>query len=504
MADSNWKKGKQYRNTSTGLELIHLETDDTQVINTQTITTSQGVNYIPGSNLATVIKAINDDIKTSITSIGTDIDTRFGNVNTAMGKKLESVTFAGKALTVSGTGASISQTDARTALGLGSAAYTASSAYATSAQGTKADNAMPKSGGDFTGAVTVKAPTAAMNPATKQYVDAEIGKIDQFKYVVSTNAATTPKGVTWYSGTTLITGTLAASSTTEFIVYLVPCVHTSGGTQKGYDEYLSISNGSSYSWELLGNTSELDLSPYLKKDGSIAMTGDLNLNSNNIQGINDIIFNNYSTTNFAIKSSGNITGAKNISFSNSTFSLGVLDDTSTLASLHLYCNNDTVEPLTLTHDHNLSLNNITKITNLTLGSTVNDTDVVNAAYVKNYVEDNVPETAESAKKLAQAVTLKTTGAVTGTASSDFANGATVSINTTLSSNIVNTGNIVSGAITDDKLSAISGFSGGSFTAVTVNSKGRVTNGGHSILYTTTEPTTAPESLATNGTLFYVY
>ena len=38
--------------------------------------------------------------------------------------------------------------------GLGSAAYTASTAYATAAQGTKADNAMPKSGGTFTGAVS--------------------------------------------------------------------------------------------------------------------------------------------------------------------------------------------------------------------------------------------------------------------------------------------------------------------------------------------------------------
>lgn len=38
--------------------------------------------------------------------------------------------------------------------GLGTAAYTASTAYATAAQGTLASNAMPKSGGTFTGAVT--------------------------------------------------------------------------------------------------------------------------------------------------------------------------------------------------------------------------------------------------------------------------------------------------------------------------------------------------------------
>lgn len=59
--------------------------------------------------------------------------------------------------------------------GLGSAAYTASNAYATAAQGTKADNAMPKAGGTFTGAVTLNAdPTANLHPATKQYVDSKI------------------------------------------------------------------------------------------------------------------------------------------------------------------------------------------------------------------------------------------------------------------------------------------------------------------------------------------
>ncbi len=45
--------------------------------------------------------------------------------------------------------------------GLGSAAYTASTAYATAAQGTKADNALPKSGGSLTGTVMQ---TVAGNP----------------------------------------------------------------------------------------------------------------------------------------------------------------------------------------------------------------------------------------------------------------------------------------------------------------------------------------------------
>lgn len=47
---------------------------------------------------------------------------------------------------------------------------------------------MPKSGGAFTGAVTVLAPTASMHPATKQYVDAAISAVYKYKGSVSTEA----------------------------------------------------------------------------------------------------------------------------------------------------------------------------------------------------------------------------------------------------------------------------------------------------------------------------
>lgn len=82
--------------------------------------------------------------------------------------------------------------------GLGSAAYTASNAYATAAQGTKADNAMPKAGGTFTGAVTLNAdPTANLHPATKQYVDSKISSSIAasdamvFKGTIGTNGIST-------------------------------------------------------------------------------------------------------------------------------------------------------------------------------------------------------------------------------------------------------------------------------------------------------------------------
>ena len=64
--------------------------------------------------------------------------------------------------------------------GLGDAAYTDADAYATAAQGTLAENAMPKSGGTFTGEVIVPAITNSSDnnaAATKSYVDDAIGDI---------------------------------------------------------------------------------------------------------------------------------------------------------------------------------------------------------------------------------------------------------------------------------------------------------------------------------------
>jgi hypothetical protein len=55
---------------------------------------------------------------------------------------------------------------ARSTLGLGTAATTASSAYATAAQGTKADAALPKAGGAMTGAITTNSTFDGRDVAT--------------------------------------------------------------------------------------------------------------------------------------------------------------------------------------------------------------------------------------------------------------------------------------------------------------------------------------------------
>ena len=147
---------------------------------------------------------------------------------------------------------------------------------AASAAQETANNAMPKSGGDFTGAITIQAPTENMNPATKKYVDDAINNVHPLAYVVSTNAADTPAGIVWYSGSeesTKITGTLAASATTEYIIYLVPCKHTAAEELKGYDEYLTVKKDSAYSWEIIGNSVDIDLSNYVNNLSGTANNG---------------------------------------------------------------------------------------------------------------------------------------------------------------------------------------------------------------------------------------
>lgn len=235
------------------------------------------------------------------TDLSTDVKTALDNANSAVQSvALASGTNNGTVkLTVDGTA-----TDNIAVTGLKSAAYTESSAYATAAQGEKADKAIPNTGtGDqyVTGRIQYAAgyttvlgrnPVENMEAATKEYVDTEIGKIDQFNYTISTNAATTPKGVIWYNGATKVTGTLVASADTEYNIYLVPCKHTAAQEQEGYDEYLTVKSGSTYSWEVLGNTRDIDLSGYVRTSRKInnkALTADITLAAADV-GVNETAF----------------------------------------------------------------------------------------------------------------------------------------------------------------------------------------------------------------------
>lgn len=110
--------------------------------------------------------------------------------------------------------------------GLGSAAYTDSDAYATAAQGTKADNAMPKSGGTFTGEVVLNAdPTKDLGAATKQYVDSKTAALTGAMHFVGVSTtdpaaegATVAGHTKWAAGDVVLYGNkeyvLKASSNT--------------------------------------------------------------------------------------------------------------------------------------------------------------------------------------------------------------------------------------------------------------------------------------------------
>lgn len=147
-------------NGSTSAKGVVQLTDSTSSTSTTTAATPNSVKS--AYDLANTAKTNAATAQTAANNAKATADSKIGSVALASGTNNGTLK-----LTVDGTA-----TDNIAVKGLGSAAYTASSAYATAAQGTKADNAMPKAGGTFTGAVTLNAdPTAALGAATKQYVD---------------------------------------------------------------------------------------------------------------------------------------------------------------------------------------------------------------------------------------------------------------------------------------------------------------------------------------------
>lgn len=132
--------------------------------NVPVVTNTSG-QLVPHASGALGSAAFKDSSAFATAAQGGKADTAVQSVSVASGTNNGTIK-----LTVNGKA-----TDNIAVKGLGSAAYTASGAYATAAQGTRADAAMPKAGGTFTGTVTLAAdPTDALQPTTKQYVDAKI------------------------------------------------------------------------------------------------------------------------------------------------------------------------------------------------------------------------------------------------------------------------------------------------------------------------------------------
>lgn len=92
----------------------------------------------------------------------------YDKANAAIPKSL--ATAANDFLVASGVGVFVKKTlaEVKTILGLGTAAYTASTAYATAAQGTLATNALPKAGGTMSGELN-HADNLVTRPKLKDY-----------------------------------------------------------------------------------------------------------------------------------------------------------------------------------------------------------------------------------------------------------------------------------------------------------------------------------------------
>lgn len=174
------------------------------------------------------------DVGEELTALAQRISTIEGYFNAGKAKEAIKATQDGAGAVIAdtyATKAALATTEANAQKGITDAAT--AQAAAEAAQAT-ADAAMPKAGGAFTGAVTVQAPTAEANPATKKYVDDAIGNITEFDFQIVTTLPTT--GV-------------------KGVIYLIAHEH---GTSDGYDEYIWVTD----KFEKIGNT-DMNLSGYV-------------------------------------------------------------------------------------------------------------------------------------------------------------------------------------------------------------------------------------------------
>ena len=95
-------------------------------------------------------------------------------------------------------------------------------------------------------------PVANIGDEIKKLEDA-IANINNFTYHISKAPSDTPIGVTnYYASDDLpFTGTLVASDSTEFIIYLVKSAPSESTTNKNA-EYITVKDGTTYKWECIG------------------------------------------------------------------------------------------------------------------------------------------------------------------------------------------------------------------------------------------------------------
>lgn len=110
-------------------------------------------------------------------------------------------------------------------------------------------------------------------------------------FIRCTDAANTPQGVQWQSGTTTITGTLTPAAAKPGAFYLVP--NTVSG-KDNFAEYVACDGASGKVWEKIGNT-EVDLSNYAQYGDSVSVSGSAANHTTGISIANHTVTNGSST-----------------------------------------------------------------------------------------------------------------------------------------------------------------------------------------------------------------
>ena len=202
--------------------------------------------------------------------------------------------------------------------GLKSAAYTDSSAYATAAQGTKADSAVQTvAAGTANGTIAVDGKNVAVTGLKALAYKASLGKADvglgnvENKTLDTAVKASSGNYITSGAVKTYVDNAInavhqfqyevvdtlpTASASTMGKIYLKAHTHNpSDGQPDSYDEFITLEEGTTtktYRWERIGNT-DINLSNYYTKDQVNTELGKKqnNLNADQLKAVNSGITN---------------------------------------------------------------------------------------------------------------------------------------------------------------------------------------------------------------------
>lgn len=184
---------------------------DVSVFATKASPALTGTATLNGQNIATVnqIPDVSDFVTTSTLAnyatteiveaefssydktIKAHIESELGSYVTATEYGTDKETFLTKTEAASTYATPTSVTEAISDLNISQYATTSAMNTALSKKANSDDltSLMPKSGGTFTGAVTVQEPTTASNPATKQYVDSAVSAVYKYRGSVANQSA---------------------------------------------------------------------------------------------------------------------------------------------------------------------------------------------------------------------------------------------------------------------------------------------------------------------------